>query len=199
MITYLEDARKLAGLTQQQLADAAGVNRMTVHNIEGGRQPKPETAAALVEAIITLTDGPALLDPELLHRGRIRSSPEAIRSFFLIGQLLDYLPLREPRDKFWSVLDDGLGAGASAMTLRRQLASLHDRLFVDDTASDPMPWIAELTTPILTYLPPTDALADAMLGGGHFRNCHIAARWLDSLATATWDLWLYTNPDALPR
>lgn len=198
MITYLEDARKLAGLTQQQLADAAGVNRMTVHNIEGGRQPKPETAAALVDAITTLGDGPALLDPDLLHRGRIRSSPEAIRSFFLIGQLLGYLPLHQPRDKFWSVLDDGLGDEASAMVLRRQLASLYNRLFVDGD-DDPMPWIVDLAVPILTYLPPTNAVAEAMLGGGHFRNRTIAARWLDSLASATWDLWLYTNPDALPQ
>ena len=44
--------RRLKGFTQQRLADAAGVSKVTVYEIETGRTvPQPETIRALAAAL----------------------------------------------------------------------------------------------------------------------------------------------------
>ncbi|MER6799767.1 helix-turn-helix transcriptional regulator, partial [Amycolatopsis mediterranei] len=50
---WLRDRRALAGLTQAQLADRAGVSLRAVRNAELGsvRRPRPETARKLREAL----------------------------------------------------------------------------------------------------------------------------------------------------
>lgn len=194
MITYLEDSRTQAGLTQHQLAAAAGINRMTVVAIEGGRRPHEATARAVVAALAQ--SGAPEVDPDLLHRGRMRSSSEIMASFHLVGRLLSWLPLQLPDDPFWSTLGEHLQMSPGYM--RGKLRTLHAEIFGDEDR-DPAPWIAEDLRHILLFLPPEPDTATALLGGHWFGNRAVAMLWLRSLTDAAWQLWLYTNPDHSPQ
>ncbi len=110
----LEHARTEAGMTQQQLATAAGVHRMTVASIEGGNTPKPATATNLVAALAQ--HGVDDVDPATVHQGRLRSDPDAAAALYQLGRLLAYLPLRSPKDEFWTVLGEHLGLPAHRAT-----------------------------------------------------------------------------------
>jgi transcriptional regulator with XRE-family HTH domain len=51
-LTRLKDVRQRKALTQQQLADRAGVNRVTIARIEGGKdQPFPTTVRKVADAL----------------------------------------------------------------------------------------------------------------------------------------------------
>lgn len=63
-MTGLERARRQAVLTQQELADTAGVSRASIQNIEGGRNrtPHPRTLRKLA-SVLGCT--PASVNPAL--------------------------------------------------------------------------------------------------------------------------------------
>ncbi len=63
-MTGLERARRMACLTQQELADAAEVERKSVHLIEAGRTrtPHPKTLRKLAEV---LRCDPAIINPAI--------------------------------------------------------------------------------------------------------------------------------------
>ena len=51
-LTRLKDVRQRKALTQQQLADRAGVNRVTIARIEGGKdEPFPTTVRKVADAL----------------------------------------------------------------------------------------------------------------------------------------------------
>ena len=61
-LTRLKDVRQRKALTQQQLADRAGVNRVTIARIEGGKdEPFPTTVRKVADALGV--DPEELLEP----------------------------------------------------------------------------------------------------------------------------------------
>ncbi|MAU80686.1 helix-turn-helix domain-containing protein [Gordonia sp. Z-3] len=192
MITYLEHARTEAGLTQQQLATAAGVHRMTVASIEGGNAPKPATATSLVTALAH--HGIDDVDPTSVHQGRLRSDPDAAAALYQLGRLLTYLPLRSPKDEFWTILGEHLGRAPDF--LRTRLRTLHTDIY--DLTDHELTAVDDLAH-LLRHLPATPATAHALRGGHWFATDDIALLWLTTTTTAAWTLWLHTNPDHLPR
>lgn len=51
-LTRLKDVRQRKALTQQQLAERAGVNRVTIARIEGGKDdPFPTTVRKVADAL----------------------------------------------------------------------------------------------------------------------------------------------------
>jgi transcriptional regulator with XRE-family HTH domain len=61
-LTRLKDVRRRKALTQQQLADRAGVNRVTIARIEGGKdEPFPTTVRKVADALGV--DPEELLEP----------------------------------------------------------------------------------------------------------------------------------------
>ena len=51
-LTRLKDVRQRKALTQQQLAEKAGVNRVTIARIEGGKdEPFPTTVRKVADAL----------------------------------------------------------------------------------------------------------------------------------------------------
>lgn len=67
-------AREALGLTQQQLADKAGVSRLTVFNFEQGHNVRPATKQKIRNALerlgVEFTDGEKpgfLLDPAVVR------------------------------------------------------------------------------------------------------------------------------------
>ena len=61
-LTRLKDVRQRKALTQQQLADRAGVNRVTIARIEGGKdEPFPTTVRKVADALGVEPED--LLDP----------------------------------------------------------------------------------------------------------------------------------------
>jgi transcriptional regulator with XRE-family HTH domain len=64
LIQDLEAVRQQAGLTQADLAQAAGVNRMTVSRIEAGFDPRLSTLYELIRAL----DMDVLLVPKALKQ-----------------------------------------------------------------------------------------------------------------------------------
>ncbi|MCZ4581704.1 helix-turn-helix transcriptional regulator [Gordonia amicalis] len=191
MIIYLEHARTEAGLTQQQLATAAGVHRMTAASIDGGNAPKLATAASLVAALAQ--HGVDDADPATVHQGRLRSDPDAAAALYH-GRLLTYLPLRAPKDEFWTVLGESLGRAPDF--LRTALRALHTDIY--DTTDGELADVDDLAH-LLRHLPATPATAHALRGGTSFATDDIALLWLTSTTTAAWTLWLHLNPDHLSQ
>lgn len=73
----LEEARRAAGLTQAELADRSGVNRMTVSRIESGEDPRFSTLQELARAMgMGLMLVPEALRPEI--EGFIQSGGKLI-------------------------------------------------------------------------------------------------------------------------
>src|SRR3954465_6474704 len=50
-LPYLREWRLRAGLSQQNLADAAGISRSTVHNAEKGEEVTPSTLQGIAKAL----------------------------------------------------------------------------------------------------------------------------------------------------
>jgi transcriptional regulator with XRE-family HTH domain len=94
-LTRLKEVRQRKALTQQQLAEKAGVNRVTIARIEGGKdEPFPTTLRKVADALgvepdellappaATLTNGPANgpgADVTLDERIAVRDEPEVRR------------------------------------------------------------------------------------------------------------------------
>src|SRR5689334_18650594 len=70
-LTRLKDVRQRRALTQQQLADRAGVNRVTIARLEGGKdEPFPTTVRKVADAL-------AVAPEELMDRVPLSASPSA--------------------------------------------------------------------------------------------------------------------------
>ena len=68
-LTRLKDVRQRKALTQQQLADRAGVNRVTIARIEGGKdEPFPTTVRKVADALGV--DPEELLEPVAQARAK---------------------------------------------------------------------------------------------------------------------------------
>jgi transcriptional regulator with XRE-family HTH domain len=69
-LTRLKDVRHRKALTQQQLADRAGVNRVTIARIEGGKdEPFPTTVRKVADALG--------VEPEVLSEPVVQARPSA--------------------------------------------------------------------------------------------------------------------------
>lgn len=69
----IQAARLAAGLTQQQLADIAGLTRSSLANIEAGRQRTPSTKLATIAATLGTTTS-QLLGENAVRESRIPTS-----------------------------------------------------------------------------------------------------------------------------
>ncbi len=95
MITeQLTDARKAAGLSQQTLAERAGLSRMTVQRTESGQiDPRLSTLLEMARALgLELMSVPAELRPQLeafvRSGGRILGQPAGVGAPPSIAQVL---------------------------------------------------------------------------------------------------------------
>jgi transcriptional regulator with XRE-family HTH domain len=61
-LTRLKTLRQRKALTQQELADKAGINRVTLARIETGAEPYPATTRRLAQALGVEPE--ALMDPD---------------------------------------------------------------------------------------------------------------------------------------
>ena len=81
--SHLRAWRKLRGLTQEQLAERAGVNRRTVVRMErGDGEVRTEILLRIVHALGVLDRVPRALDPYETDVGRLRADeqlPERVR------------------------------------------------------------------------------------------------------------------------
>lgn len=90
----LEQARKAASLTQDDLAQRAGVSRMTVSRIEAGMDPRLSTLQELARAMgMELMLVPRALRPEvegfLRSGGRVLGQPAGVEAPRSVVDLLD--------------------------------------------------------------------------------------------------------------
>ena len=61
-LSRLSAIRERKALTQDELAELAGISRQTVVKIEGGQEPRPPTIRKLAAALGV--DPPDLMDPD---------------------------------------------------------------------------------------------------------------------------------------
>jgi transcriptional regulator with XRE-family HTH domain len=85
-LTRLKDVRQRKALTQQQLAERAGVNRVTIARIEGGKdEPFPTTVRKVADALGVEPE--ELLEPA----SPVRTAPVAVRETPLVDQRITIL------------------------------------------------------------------------------------------------------------
>src|SRR3954452_22107034 len=78
-LTRLRDVRQRKALTQQQLADRAGVNRVTIARIEGGKdEPFPTTVRKVADALGVEPEELLAPAPEPLTNGLMLKHSEDI-------------------------------------------------------------------------------------------------------------------------
>lgn len=96
IIGDLERARKAAHLTQAELADRSGMNRMTVGRIESGLDPRLSTLQELARAMgLDLMLVPKALRPEI--EGFVRSGGRVVAQPPGVGapkSVVDLLPVK---------------------------------------------------------------------------------------------------------
>ena len=94
IIDVLVSARRAAGLTQQQLAERAGLSRMTVQRIESGQiDPRVSTLEVMARALgLELLPVPTALRPALegfvQSGGRLLGQPPGVQAPPSIAQTL---------------------------------------------------------------------------------------------------------------
>jgi transcriptional regulator with XRE-family HTH domain len=94
IITELEGARKATGLSQQALAEQAGLSRMTVQRIESGQiDPRLSTLLEMARVLgLELMPVPAALRPQLEDfvraGGRLLGQPAGVEAPRSIAQSL---------------------------------------------------------------------------------------------------------------
>ena len=98
VIAQLESARRTAGLTQAELAERAGVNRMTVGRLEAGLDPRLSTLDALARSLgLELMLVPRPLRPALEDfvraGGRLLGQPAGVGA---PRSVVDLLAVHEP-------------------------------------------------------------------------------------------------------
>ncbi|MCV0437945.1 MAG: helix-turn-helix domain-containing protein [Hydrogenophaga sp.] len=97
IVQDIESARKAASLTQEGLAQRAGVSRMTVSRIEAGMDPRLSTLQELARAMgMELMLVPRALRPEvegfLRSGGRVLGQPAGAGAPRSLVDLLDKAP-----------------------------------------------------------------------------------------------------------
>ncbi|WP_439033318.1 hypothetical protein [Gordonia terrae] len=167
--------------TKPTATGRAGLDRLPPHNGPGPHPCRPAADPC------TRTHRPPYGRPP-------RSDPDAAAALYQLGRLLAYLPLRSPKDEFWTVLGEHLGRAPDF--LRTTLRALHTDIY--STTDRELADVDDLAH-LLRYLPATPATAHALRGGTSFATDDIALLWLTSATTAAWTLWLHLNPDHLPH
>ncbi len=98
LLNQLEATRKAAGLTQAELAERSGVNRMTVGRLEAGLDPRLSTLQALARSLgLELMLVPRGLMPALEDfvraGGRVLAQPAGVGA---PRSVVDQLTVHEP-------------------------------------------------------------------------------------------------------
>ncbi|AEG94030.1 helix-turn-helix transcriptional regulator [Ramlibacter tataouinensis] len=99
IVQQLESTRKAAQLTQAELAERSGVNRMTVGRVEAGLDPRLSTVEELARALgMEIILVPKALRPEV--ENFVRSGGKLVAQPPGVGapkSIVDLLPVRAPR------------------------------------------------------------------------------------------------------